>query len=122
VLRSQTIRKLADIDLTRALGGSGNVQLLADTTDTHATPCPTTAAVVATAACFRRSRLGCSPARLDFVRRHGDLVLAGDLGQYMRGKGATLGQWQIDVVTIATRSARSRIRATVRRDQISSAG
>ncbi|HEX7844115.1 MAG TPA: hypothetical protein VF469_41855 [Kofleriaceae bacterium] len=44
VLRSQTIRKLADIDLTRAVGGSGNVQRLADTTDTHDAACPTTVA------------------------------------------------------------------------------
>ncbi|HEX8113026.1 MAG TPA: hypothetical protein VF516_35090 [Kofleriaceae bacterium] len=51
VLRSQTIRKLAEIDLTRAVGGVGNVQPPAETTDTHDAACPTTLVVVATAAC-----------------------------------------------------------------------
>jgi hypothetical protein len=52
VLRSQTLRVLADIDLTRAVGGfdSGNGQCQA-AVDSGAAACTTTLAAAATAAC-----------------------------------------------------------------------
>lgn len=52
VLRSQTLRVLADIDLTRAAGGldSANGQCPA-AADSGAAACTTTIAAVATAAC-----------------------------------------------------------------------
>ena len=53
VLRSQTLRVLADIDLTRAVGGldSGNMQCPA-AVDSGAAVCPTwPTAAAATAAC-----------------------------------------------------------------------
>jgi hypothetical protein len=50
VLRSQTLRMLADIDLTRAVGGldSNNAQCLA-AADSGAAACTTTIAAVPTA-------------------------------------------------------------------------
>ena len=50
VLRRETVRALAAMDLARAVGGSADVRPLADTTDTHAAACPTKAAA-ATAGC-----------------------------------------------------------------------
>lgn len=52
VLRGQTLRVLADIDLARAIGGgdSGNAPCAA-AADSGAEACTTTAAAVATAAC-----------------------------------------------------------------------
>ena len=53
VLRRESVRALAVVDLERAIGGlsSGNAQCLAAPTDTHAAACPTTIAAVATTAC-----------------------------------------------------------------------
>lgn len=51
VLRRETVRALATMDLARAVGGSADVRPLADTTDTHAAACPTKAAAISTAGC-----------------------------------------------------------------------
>lgn len=53
VLRRETVRALAAVDLARGIGGlgSGDAQCLAAPTDTHAAACPTTVAAAATAAC-----------------------------------------------------------------------
>ena len=54
VLRRETLRALAAVDLARAVGGLDSADarcLVLGTTDTHAAACPTTVAVVATAAC-----------------------------------------------------------------------
>ena len=53
VLRRETVRALAAVDLARAVGGldSADTRYLVATTDTHDAACPTTVAVVATAAC-----------------------------------------------------------------------
>jgi hypothetical protein len=53
VLRRETVRALAAVDLSRALAGvgSGDAQCLAAPTDTHAAACPTTFAAVSAAGC-----------------------------------------------------------------------
>jgi hypothetical protein len=55
VLRRETLRALATVDLARAVGGLDSADarcLAAATTDTHDAACPTTVDVVATAACL----------------------------------------------------------------------
>jgi hypothetical protein len=51
VLRQETVRALAVVDLARAVAGvgSGEAQCLVAPTDTHAAACPGTVAVVRTA-------------------------------------------------------------------------
>ena len=51
VLRRQTLRVLADLDLARAAGGfnSADARCLAATTDTGAAACPGTVTIVRTA-------------------------------------------------------------------------
>jgi hypothetical protein len=55
VLCRETLRALATVDLARAVGGLDSADarcLAAATTDTHDAACPTTVAVIATAACL----------------------------------------------------------------------
>lgn len=52
VLRNQTLRVLADLDLSRAAGGDGSGDAPCTAiAGTGAAACPTTVAVVATTAC-----------------------------------------------------------------------
>ena len=53
VLRQETVRALAVVDLARAVAGvcSGEAQCLAAPTDTHAAACPTTVPAALSAAC-----------------------------------------------------------------------
>jgi len=53
VVRRETLRALATVDLARAVGGLGSADApcLAATTDTHDAACPTTLAAVRTGAC-----------------------------------------------------------------------
>ena len=54
VLRRETLRALATVDLALAVGGLGSAEarcLAVGTTDTHDAACPTIVAAVPTAAC-----------------------------------------------------------------------
>ena len=50
ILRSQTLRVLANADLSRAMGGDSEARCPA-VVDSHDVACPTTIAAVATAIC-----------------------------------------------------------------------